>query len=714
MKNKLLTQALLVMEGAFGSFSYSLPTDKKIMIIDFYLLANMRPDSDNEDINLSIKESKDALYTALKKELLDAVFFSVACEFRHVWTNTHETKKDIAEWFEKKGYGDFLRKYIGSYSAWKNFGVKPDTSKTKIPHFEREKGSDTSRERHMSYRSAKIASEGDDEKFMQIAKDAMAELNWSSYFGGKNWAAICNGWLHLEKAETHQELELWIDHVYDLQHNTGTVFNKIKEYLRGEEKYEWIKKVLDWKANIVDPAALMDEASSEIKRLYTAYNASNVATGQVNAPAYSGVPTVFQKFGKRGAMSGEGYEQFKSNLKKGKGKYWKLSIMDLNKKQTYGEIKWTKPAKEIDVGQVVKVGSNASVVRYIGKLPSGIGETDSIWIDKINKDKKGNRIDVDYPSLAAMTLAHKEDITGVATYIEDVDLSLSKKPGDMKPQKTGSFKVGDEIEVVSGNYAYTKVGSIGKILSISSIGKAEIKFSKLTGAKTSSNKVWEIPLSSVKKLEAPRRRERQSETPKYDKLVSKSLPTFNINKMAEITNPASNYASYKKMAKMLKATNYKTGKADVKGILPGMPVKVLASAPAEKNPNYKIYLVQDAKGDQHLIGASGLKFVGVIYGKMNECLFSPKLQYIIERASTIMEMPWVELSPDKIVDLEFEKLRTKPEIMARIKQELEHLADVQQEQFIEKLFSDYWTMMNRYQIYKDEVKTLIGDGYEQN
>lgn len=711
------------MEGAFGSFSYGLPSDKKQMIIDFYLLANMRPDADNEDINLSIKESKDALYTALQKELMDAVFFSVACEFRHVWDNTYNTKQEIAEWFEKKGYGDFLRKYLGSFGAWKTYGLKPDTTGVNVPHFEREKGSDSSRARHMSYRSAKVAAGGNDARFMQIAKDAMNELKWQSYFGGKNWGNICNGWLRLNTARTHQELELWIDHVYDLQHNTGTVFNKIKEYMRGEEKYDWIKKVLDWKANIVDPAALMDEASPEIKRLYNAYNASYQTakyTGSGgSAPAYDEGPgsgtTVYKGFEKRGAMSGEEYDEFKNTLKKGKGKYWKLSIYDLMKKNDYKEIKWEKP-EEIKVGQVVKVGAGPdqiSVVRHVGKLPSGMGQSSNIWIDKKLYDKKGNKISVEYPSLAAMSLVHKEDITGVATYIEDID-SPKKKPEEKSTSDTGQFSEGDEIEVVSGNYGLTKPGSLGVIQKIySDNGKADIMFSKLTGA-SSSTKVpasYNISLSHVQKKS-------DSKTPELDKIVLKKKTeqynvgdvVFNINKKAYIKNPKSNYANYKKMAKILKATNYQTGKAEDKGIKYGDEVTVLASSPAEKNPAYKVYLVQDTKGNQHLFGASGIKWKMFGYDENYDKSISlgvPKLSYILERASAIMETPWVQVSDNKVIDLEFEKLRSLQGIMGKIKEELEKLTDDEQKDFIDKLFSDYWTMMNHYGIHKDEVQALV-------
>jgi hypothetical protein len=58
-----------------------------------------------------------------------------------------------------------------------------------------------------------------------------------------------------------------IDHVYDLQHNTDTVFNKIKSYYDANKGYKWIKEMLDFKANAKSIRELLPFVSSKMKKL---------------------------------------------------------------------------------------------------------------------------------------------------------------------------------------------------------------------------------------------------------------------------------------------------------------------------------------------------------------------------------------------------------------------------------------------------------------
>ena len=61
-----------------------------------------------------------------------------------------------------------------------------------------------------------------------------------------------------------------MDHVYDLQHNTGFALNKIPEY-RGS----WIEESLDHKAQAKDIRELIPFCSSDMKKL--AYQAVRAA-----------------------------------------------------------------------------------------------------------------------------------------------------------------------------------------------------------------------------------------------------------------------------------------------------------------------------------------------------------------------------------------------------------------------------------------------------
>jgi len=72
---------------------------------------------------------------------------------------------------------------------------------------------------------------------------AFRDLKWVAQYGGEPWVNIVLATKNLVKAESDREIISAIDHTIDLQHNTGTVFNKLKGYSEGR-----IKKLLDAKA----------------------------------------------------------------------------------------------------------------------------------------------------------------------------------------------------------------------------------------------------------------------------------------------------------------------------------------------------------------------------------------------------------------------------------------------------------------------------------
>lgn len=59
-----------------------------------------------------------------------------------------------------------------------------------------------------------------------------------------------------------------IDHIYDLQHNTSTVFDKVQTYAK-QGGYEWLMRALDHKAEIKDPREIINLVSSKMRELST-------------------------------------------------------------------------------------------------------------------------------------------------------------------------------------------------------------------------------------------------------------------------------------------------------------------------------------------------------------------------------------------------------------------------------------------------------------
>lgn len=81
-----------------------------------------------------------------------------------------------------------------------------------------------------------------DEFELRVEWDAMS-------YAGEPWAAIARGWLGLKAARSVRDQAVQIDHIYDLQHNNGSVFNKLAKYDMGDG-YEWLAEVLDYKRDV--------------------------------------------------------------------------------------------------------------------------------------------------------------------------------------------------------------------------------------------------------------------------------------------------------------------------------------------------------------------------------------------------------------------------------------------------------------------------------
>jgi hypothetical protein len=244
-----------LLESKLGSFTYVLPDSPDQQLMDFYLMSILT-EANDEDINYALQEAKSTLYESLKQEMLDAVYFSICCEFRHLFDRSQKNVN-----FK---YFDFLKKFHAEYAAraWNDSSVFAKS--TRLTDKEEDKfGKNTFR--NISYVSLREASNNNRELVVNAAKNAFEVGRWSENYGGELWGKIADGWLKLYDAETVKDKQVWIDHVYDLQHNNNTVFDKVKRYSIGG--YSWLKEALDWKFNVKSPYEYFDKCSNDICRL---------------------------------------------------------------------------------------------------------------------------------------------------------------------------------------------------------------------------------------------------------------------------------------------------------------------------------------------------------------------------------------------------------------------------------------------------------------
>jgi hypothetical protein len=261
----------LLAEGL--SYTYKVPKSREKRLYDFYLLSlyygymfgssaknvyrkriDTLPGIDEDtlkDLEDIVKSGTEELAKEIQEDLLDAMVTAVASEFRHI--NDANQHQRINEFMENRGVLEQFKKWMRHYKrhsglssvlpVWKREGDRP-------------KGSNN------EYDAASKAVETSgwsQDNFMQIAADAFFRLDWNKKFGGKAWQNIAEAWQKLHDSKTMGERHIWIDHVFDLEHNTGTMLNKVKRF---NEKggYYWIKKALDAKFSMT-PVELAKSSS---------------------------------------------------------------------------------------------------------------------------------------------------------------------------------------------------------------------------------------------------------------------------------------------------------------------------------------------------------------------------------------------------------------------------------------------------------------------
>lgn len=276
--------------------NYSIPRDKEKLMYDFYVLSYL--DQFNLDNNIGAKISgfgdivssptmrreldintkdsynkiKNRVLKYLQRHLLRCVFYSISAEFRHILDETTECSfteetgapEKLVNKFKNWKAEDFLNEYIKLYNE--------NLSKVKSCSFRQEKNKDRTERKEKdthylsSYKAIKV-SKINNVEFIKIAHNAFSKLSWSKGYGGKAWKNICNGWLQLYNAKNNNELVVAIDHIYDLQHNSDSVLNKLDSYYKNKSGYKWINNALDFKANISSPYKLLEYCTPNMKKI---------------------------------------------------------------------------------------------------------------------------------------------------------------------------------------------------------------------------------------------------------------------------------------------------------------------------------------------------------------------------------------------------------------------------------------------------------------
>lgn len=253
--------------------NYVVSTNPQTLLYDFYVLSYLttlplQPSEkgftgtligrDPQEIKLDIQNAENLLLPALQKQLSNALFIAICAEIRHVLDN----RQDWSKYAKNK----LVKNYIRNYKALRELPSEFKPTRGIVePRLQPKEASYT-----QSYQAAIKAineSGSTKEEFARIASDMFRTMKWSSAYGGEKWAQIADAYNLLNKTpQTNQQLQVAIDHAYDLQHNTGAVLNKVKNYYI-DNSIGWLSMALDFKANLKSVYDLLPKCSSDMRKL---------------------------------------------------------------------------------------------------------------------------------------------------------------------------------------------------------------------------------------------------------------------------------------------------------------------------------------------------------------------------------------------------------------------------------------------------------------
>lgn len=276
-------------EARLSSFQYTPPSDPRELMYDFYLVTFLAPYVKDESVDVgiryAIRDTRRVISDHLRDMLLGILFDAVSGELRHLWDYKGEETDEVIETEATlseiqtamlEHFKEDLKFYKWSETNWET-----QTSPKEAANYAQDIvwSFDSQFFKNSEGSPGSIA-------WVQMTGELFGiEKLWAIDYGGKPWQSISNAWLKLyENGDVNDpkqlnNLQVWIDHVFDLQHNTGTILNKTPLFHRGpppenrtafEKGYQWIQTALDHKAQIEDPYELFRFASASMRKLAAA------------------------------------------------------------------------------------------------------------------------------------------------------------------------------------------------------------------------------------------------------------------------------------------------------------------------------------------------------------------------------------------------------------------------------------------------------------
>ena len=216
------------------TYTYKAPQDPKQQLFDFYIwvlfyqygLNKILPgmEDNKQDLQNIVVDATEKIVNAQQQLLLSVGLTSIAAELRHV--------VDMNSFDEIKQLINNEGKYNKFYK-WLSNTIDENVIPAEGNNLARHKAGQALT--LVGYQSL---------EFVELAKIIYSNLKWKRRYGGQAWKKICEGWIKLYHANNINSKILAIDHLYDLQHNTGFALNKTIIF-----SGEWVQKALELKAD---------------------------------------------------------------------------------------------------------------------------------------------------------------------------------------------------------------------------------------------------------------------------------------------------------------------------------------------------------------------------------------------------------------------------------------------------------------------------------
>jgi len=271
---------LLIETSLNLSYDPSKAGDMKKVLADFYMLVllktswnirseDIRYEKYQEDLNKALQDTSNILLPYIKHILLEVVYDSIISEMLHTWESSDAEFPDGYEEYLKKQSLEIQSMYKSFYANLEKAHEERETLKDYYDILDDGGGNMTldRKKEVLDVVNQYVIGEESKELFVKFSKFAFTDTNfieWEQDYAGPAWGKICDAWEQLNNSKSDKDIILAIDNVVDMQHNTGTVFNKTNTFSVNRDSHfmhSWIEPFLNFKANI--------QSNTEVMYLYT-------------------------------------------------------------------------------------------------------------------------------------------------------------------------------------------------------------------------------------------------------------------------------------------------------------------------------------------------------------------------------------------------------------------------------------------------------------